>query len=189
MRTDDLAVEIRQGRPDDIDALGVVGPAAYAEAYGYLWRDPRAYLRQLTTFSATAFSRVMGSDGTRLWVATLDGAIVGFLTMRLRVSEPINGADGGAEIARLYILGPSRRLRVGQKLLAAAIDEAVAEGCSHVWLQVMASADWARRAYVRWGFVEIGGTVYTGGVSEGLADMIVMSRPIAGSAGHRPGTP
>ena len=174
-------LEIRRCRMSDIDALGVVGPAAYAEAYAYLWDDPSAFLRQLTTFSAAAFGDLLKRGDARTWVSTLDGEIVGFLTMNPGVADPVTGASGGAEIARIYILGPARRLGIGPRLLAAATEEAVRKGCTYAWLHVMASADRARGAYARWGFVELGRTVFAGGVAAGFADMVVMSRSITGS--------
>jgi ribosomal protein S18 acetylase RimI-like enzyme len=183
MSADGAGVEIRRCRASDIEALGIVGPAAYAEAYGYLWDDPSAFLRQLTTFSASAFAGLLAREETRIWVATLCGDVVGFLSMNLGVADPITNADGGAEIGRIYILGPARRLRIGSRLLTAAIEEASATGCAYVWLDVMASADWARRAYAQWGFEELDGTTFTGGVAAGLADMLVMAKPTGGSAG------
>ena len=37
--------------------------------------------------------------------------------------------------------------------------QAKAEGCTYVWLDVMEHAEWARAAYERWGFSDIGGKV------------------------------
>ena len=146
----DARIDVRRGLPTDPNTLGVVGPAA----------------------------QHLGRENARIWVAVVEGDIVGFLTMNLGVADPVSGANGGAEIARIYILGPARRLRVGPWLLAAALEEAVTEGCSYVWLHVMASADWARRAYVKWGFEEKGTTLYAGGVRVGFEEMVVMVRPI-----------
>ena len=175
MATNGPKILIRRAEEADLIALGIVGPAAYSEAYAYLWDDPHAFLRQLKTFSAEAFAKHLSRENARVWVAEIDDDIVGFLTMNLGAADPVTGSAGGAEIARIYILGPARRLRLGRRLMEAAIDEALAEGTAYVWLHVMASAEWARRAYLQWGFSELGGTTFTGGVAAGLTDMVVMA--------------
>ena len=179
MAWEESEVVIRRATEADAGALGVVGPAAYAETYAYLWDDPLAYLRQLTTFSTSAFAELIARENAHVWVAAIRGEIVGFLSMNLDTADPVTGAGHGAEIARIYILRQARRLRLGHRLLEAAIEESLAEGTAYVWLHVMASADWARRAYAQWGFSELGGTAFAGGVAEGLADMVVMARPIS----------
>lgn len=48
-------VTIRRASGCDAEALGVVGPAAYAATYHYLWNDCVALAHQLNTFSKSAF--------------------------------------------------------------------------------------------------------------------------------------
>ncbi len=178
MEFDEPKILIRRAQATDLALLGVVGPAAYAEAYAYLWGNPRAFLRQLKTFSEGAFAEHLHRETARIWVAMVNGDIVGFLTMNLGAADPVTGSAGGAEIARIYILGPASRLRLGRRLLKAAMEQALAEGAAYVWLHVMASADRARRAYLQWGFSELGRTTFTGGVAAGLSEMVVMAMPI-----------
>lgn len=80
------------------------------------------------------------------------GTIVGFLSMIVGSIDPIERRPGGAEILRIYIIGPAQRTGVGRLLLDAAIHKAASEGLSHVWLDVIASATAARRAYATWVF-------------------------------------
>ena len=83
--------------------------------------------------------------------------VVGFLSMIVGSVDPAERRLGGAEIPRIYIIEPAQRTGLGRLLLDAAIEQAVTEGLSHAWLDVMASATAARRAYAKWGFREIGG--------------------------------
>jgi len=175
---DGSQIRVRRASPNDAPALGVVGPAAYAEAYASFWDQPSAYLRQLATFGEAAFRACLEGDAARVWVAEAQGDILGFLIMNPQTPDPVTNRPGGAELARVYVLGPARRLGVGRRLLCAAIEEAAAAGCAYVWLHVLAAADWARRAYVRWGFSELGATEFTGGVADGFAGMIVMSKAV-----------
>ena len=61
-------------------------------------------------------------------------------------------------------------------LLDAAIEQAGIEGLSHIWLDVMASATAARRAYARWGFREIGRRRYERPVKADLSEMVVLMK-------------
>lgn len=66
-----------------------------------------------------------------------------------------------------------------QQAVTVFVQPATAHGASHLWLDVMASAEWARRAYAGWGFREIGTARFEKGVREELADMVVMVRELA----------
>jgi GNAT superfamily N-acetyltransferase len=132
--------------------LGVIGPAAYAEAYGYLWDKPDTYACYLATLSADAFANLLANPNAGLWIAELGARVVGFLSMLLDSPDPVERRPGGAEIARLYLLAPARNLGLGSRLFDAATTEAREHGATYLWLEAMASAEWARIAYARWGF-------------------------------------
>jgi diamine N-acetyltransferase len=63
-------------------------------------------------------------------------------------------------------------------LVDAAVKQAAAEGLSYVWLDVMASADRARRAYAKWGFYELSSKRFQKTVKTGLSDMVVLAKEI-----------
>lgn len=169
---------IRPATPADSRALGIVAPAAYAEAYSYLWADVAAYAGHLETFSEAAFAALLARDDVRIFVAERDGALVGFLSMFAGSLDPVMARPGGFEVARIYLLAAARRGGLGRRLLAAAIAEAARLGGDYVWLDVMETADWAQRAYARWGFEAIGRQTFHKPVREGMAEMIVMARPL-----------
>jgi diamine N-acetyltransferase len=151
----------------DAPDLGIIGPAAYAAAYHDDWDDPVAFFWQLQTFGAEAMEATLARPDARVWIARQDGVGVGFLTMFVGSLEPINQRPKGAEIPRIYLLPGARRGGIGKKLLEAAEKQAREDGCDHVWLDVMEHAEWARAAYERWGFSEIGGKTFAGGLRPG----------------------
>lgn len=151
----------------DAADLGIIGPAAYAAAYHDDWDDAVGFFHQLKTFGAEAMAATLERENARVWIARQDGAGVGFLTMFVGSLEPINQRQGGAEIPRIYLLPGARRGGIGRKLLDAAAAQAKAEGCSYVWLDVMEHAEWARAAYERWGFTDIGGNTFAGSLRPG----------------------
>ena len=151
----------------DAGDLGVIGPAAYAAAYHDDWDDAVAFFHQLKTFGEDAFSQTMARPDARVWIARDEDVGVGFLTLFVGSLEPINQRSHGAEIPRIYLLPGARRGGIGKKLLEAAEAQAKAEGCDYVWLDVMEHAEWARAAYERWGFTDIGGKTFSGGLRPG----------------------
>ena len=168
--------------PDDAGLLGIIGPAAYAEAYGHLWDRPDAYADQLQTFGWDAVKLLLARPDARVWVGETRGTVVGFLSMIIGSIDPVEHRPGGALLPRIYILGPARRMGLGRLLLDAAMGQAAVEGLSHVWLDVMVSADSARSAYLKWGFCEIGGRVFGKPVRPGLSDMVVMTKEVRQAA-------
>lgn len=151
----------------DAADLGIIGPAAYAAAYHDDWDDAVGFFHQVQSFGPEAMAATLARADARVWIARQDSAGVGFLTMFVGSLESINQRADGAEIPRVYLLPGARRGGIGKKLLEAAEAQARSEGCSYVWLDVMEHAEWARAAYERWGFADIGGKTFSGGLRPG----------------------
>lgn len=170
---------IRRAAPSDIPALGLIGPAAYAEAYGDWWETPAAYYTYLQGFGAAAFEALFALPEAQVWLAEIDGAPVGFLTMRLDTPDPVSNEAGGAEIGKIYMLGSVRGAGVGRALLDVAEAEARAAGAAYLWLDSMERAEWAWRAYERWGFVRIGDITLDNGLKPDRTTLLVMKRALS----------
>lgn len=151
---------IRRATSADAEALGYIGPAAYAAVYSYMWDDSTAFARQLATFSAAAFRDLLARADVRGWIAEIGSEPVGFLTMILNSPNPVDAAPNGAEIPRIYLLAGSGRSGLGRRMMDEALAAARAEGLDHVWLAVKGSAEHAQAAYLKWGF-ELHGMVQT----------------------------
>ena len=159
----------------DAETLGVVGPAAYAATYHYLWSDCVALAHQLDTFSKSAFLVLLQRDESRVWIAEIAGKVVGFLTMLINSENPITHDTGGAEISGIYLLPGSQKMGIGMQLLNVAKEHAIELELTHMWLDVMESATEARNAYYKWGFSEIGRKDFPRQVKADLSKMIVLS--------------
>lgn len=168
-------VMIRRATVHDADKLGVVGPAAYAATYHYLWSDCVALAHQLDTFSKSAFLTLLQREESSVWVAEIAGEIVGFLAMLINSKNPITHDTSGAEISRIYLLPGSQKMGIGKQLLNAAQEYANKLKLTHMWLDVMESATAARGAYCKWGFSEIGCKKFSRQVKENFSNMLVLS--------------
>lgn len=169
---------IRRAVPSDAALLGTIGPAAYAESYGDWWQTLAAYYAFLSTFSTQAFMTMLAQPEIRVWIAEADHGPAGFLTMRLGVADPVTDQLGGAEIPKFYLLGLSRGMGIGRALIDVAIAEAQSEGATYLWLEAMAEASWARRAYEEWGFAKIGAVALDNGLKPDRAIKLIMRRTL-----------
>jgi diamine N-acetyltransferase len=169
---------IRRATTSDITMLGLIGPAAYAEAYGDWWSTPAAYYAYLQGFSAAAFAAFFALPEARVWVAEIDSAPVGFLTMRLNTPDPVSGETGGAEIGKIYMLGSERGTGIGRALFDAAEAEARCAGAAYLWLDSMERAEWAWRVYEWWGFLRIGEITLDNGLKADRTTLLVMKHAL-----------
>jgi len=169
---------VRPARPEDCAALGVIAPAAYAASYAYLWDDAGAFVDQLRSFDAGVFAEQIDDPAIRIWLAETAGAPVGFLLLKFGSDEPVGKRPGGAEIPRIYFLPQGTGCGLGKRLFDEAEKAARAQGARYLWLDAMASADHAQRAYEKWGFEKIGRDRFPKNVREGEEEMIVMIKPL-----------
>lgn len=169
---------VRVATAADVDALGTVGPLAYAQAYGDWWVDKRALAEHARSFEAAAFAALLAEPHVGVWIAEQNGLPVGFLTMHRDSLDPVRGRTNGVELRRIYLLQAAMRGGLGRLLAETALREAGNEGYDHAWLDVMAQADWAVAAYRRWGFAEIGRQMFENTLRGDLREMIVMARDL-----------
>ncbi len=172
------AFSIRRATPEDAGALGVIAPAAYAAAYAYLWDDVAAFVDQLKSFNVDVFADQIADPQFAVWLVEAEGAPVGFLTLKFDSPEPVGGRPGGAEIPRIYFLPQASGRGLARRLAQEAEKAASAYGARYLWLDAMASADWAQRTYEKWGFSMIGRDRFPKNVRDGEADMIVMIKTL-----------
>lgn len=172
------ARRVRIATAADTEALGAVGPVAYAQAYGDWWADAAALAEHARTFNASAFAELLADTGATVWIAERDDQPVGFLTMHRDQPNPATARANGVELRRIYLLQTATGTGLGRMLTEHAIALARTEGYDHVWLDVMAQADWAVSAYRRWGFAEIGRKMFANTLRGDLREMIVMARDI-----------
>ena len=172
-------MHVRAAMPGDVEPLGIIGPAACAEAYGGFWQQAGAFAEHLATFGPGYFADLLERPDARVWVSEADGAVVGYAVLLSGALDPVERRPGGAELSRLYLLAAARGLGLGRQLLEATMAQARCDGASHLWLEAMEAADWALRAYQAWGFRAIGRTRFEKPVRPELRGMIVMARDLA----------
>jgi GNAT superfamily N-acetyltransferase len=169
---------VRLAGENDAAQLGIIGPASYAAAYGYLWPDPAQLATHLASFGEASVREGMARDDTRFWLVESGGTAIGF-AMVVRPSEnPTTSRSNGCELRRMYLLSNVRGLGLGRQLFDEVVADAKEQGCDHIWLDVMDTADWAYATYLRWGFLEIGARQFDEAVYPDRRGMIVLAKDL-----------
>ncbi len=101
-----------------------------------------------TPWSRTSFRNLLGRNDAHLWVALIDGEIVGYAVVWHVLRE--------AELGNLAVARKWRRLGLGQRLLDWALAEAGGRGAERVFLEVRESNETAHQLYERRGFRPVG---------------------------------
>jgi ribosomal protein S18 acetylase RimI-like enzyme len=106
--------------------------------------------------SAAALAEIVDSPHSVLFLARLDGRLVGSLTLALyRIPTGLK-----AWIEDVVVDGSAREMGVGEALNVAAIEEARRRGAKHVSLTSRAARETANRLYQRLGFDRYETNVY-----------------------------
>ncbi len=140
-------IEVRRARPAEFDAVGaLLGDTYLAEGWA-----SGGYLPVLRDVAARAAQSLV-------LVALEDGRVVGSVTVATGGGRYAEQAGPGEAVVRMLLTDPALRGRgVGGALMDAALDAAVADGCTRVRLSTQAEMASAHRLYERLGFVRTPG--------------------------------
>jgi ribosomal protein S18 acetylase RimI-like enzyme len=136
-------VLVRRARPEDLEAVGAITVAAYSQFTQGPDDSYVAKLRDAATRDREA----------ELWVAELDGAPVGTVTIALPGSPWREiAADDEGEFRMLAVSPAARRRGVGDALTRLVLERFRALGFRAVVLSSLAQMTDAHRVYERLGF-------------------------------------
>jgi ribosomal protein S18 acetylase RimI-like enzyme len=139
-------VIVRRARPADLEAVGEVTVAAYAEFTTGPDDHYIAKLRDAATRDREA----------ELWVAELGGAVVGTVTITPEGSPWREiGEPGEGEFRMLAVAPTARRQGVGEALMQLVFDRFRELGSHAIVLSSLAEMTSAHRVYERLGFVRM----------------------------------
>jgi GNAT superfamily N-acetyltransferase len=112
---------VRRGRPDDRSELVVLELEAR-----HALEDARGGARWLATHPAEGPSWSALDQG-RVFVADLDGAVLGYLVWSLDAADPVERV---ARVESVYVTPGAREVGFGDELLAAAVETARQAGAT-----------------------------------------------------------
>ncbi|HEY4216067.1 MAG TPA: GNAT family N-acetyltransferase [Gemmatimonadaceae bacterium] len=173
----DRNVSLRRAEASDARLLAQLGARLFERAFGSSTtpQDMAAYLA--SAFSVEIQSAELADPDRVTWIAEDAGkAAVGYLMLRRGTRSNGVTAVRPAELQRIYVDPTVQGQRVGESLVNACIEQAIAWHCDELWLGVWDQNARAIEFYRRMGFREVGTQTFSIGSDE--QSDFVMSRTL-----------
>lgn len=164
---------LRPARPDDADALALVGAATFLESFAGLIDGAGLVAHCAKQHSADAY-RAYFAKGAKAWLAEIEpgGAPVGYAL--LCEPEIEHAQPGDIELKRIYLLSRFQGSPIASSLMQAVIAEAA--GATRLLLGVKDDNHRAFSFYAKHGFETIGTRCFD--VGGKTYDDFVLARPL-----------
>lgn len=190
--TTSYPVAVRAATPADASTLAAVGARTFVATYA---ADglPGLVDHVRASFSPARQAAELADASVTHLVAEQDGEPIGYAMLSDTAAPAAVRAAAPLQLARLYVDEDVQGRGVGGALMSEVRAVAADRGHDVLWLTVWTRNRRARAVYARWGFVDVGSTVFdTAGdrqVDRVLALPLVMPRPApAGARGAGRGT-
>jgi diamine N-acetyltransferase len=147
---------VRRANAADAPALSKIAAATFVETFGHLYppEDLQAYLRK--TYSLDRCREQLTDPAMGVWFAMLGDEPAGFIVVG-RCKLPVANLEPTAgEIQQLYVYAKHHNLRIGTRLMDAALDWLLSTGRDPLYVGVWSENYGAQRLYGRYGFVKHG---------------------------------
>jgi hypothetical protein len=143
-------------RPSDIDTLLTLSRKTFYDAFEHL-NNPDDF----EAYTSKAFTREqllseINNPDSEFYFALSDGEAVGYIKMNYRNAQAEFQDPDAVEVSRIYVMASQQGKKIGNQLLDFAIDKAINDKLSYIWLGVWEHNHAAQRFYERNGFVKIG---------------------------------
>jgi ribosomal protein S18 acetylase RimI-like enzyme len=150
-------VTVRPAGPGDAARLTAIGRASFLEAFAGILDGDDILVHCATQHAPAVYESWLAEDRKRLWLAEADRrAPVGYAASAPPDLPLPDLSPADIEIKRLYVLHRFHGLKLGWRLMQAALDEAKRTGFRRALVGVYHGNDGAIAFYERIGFRRIG---------------------------------
>lgn len=125
---------IRPARADDALCLGVLATQVFLDTYARKGITQTIAAEVRSAFSTEAIAVMLVAFNTTVFIAEVEGHVVGFVQITLGAQQALAPAGRQVELDRLYIQEPFTRQGIGNALLLAAEKAAAQQGAQVMWL-------------------------------------------------------
>jgi GNAT superfamily N-acetyltransferase len=156
-------VTIRYARPSDNVLLAEMGARTFYETFGAdnTPENMAAYLAK--SYGPEQQAAEIADPSMVILIAEVEGAAVGFATLRMGAREEGITGTRPMELKRIYSVQEWIGHGIGAALMQASLDEAQHRGYDSLWLSVWEHNPRAIAFYQRWGFMEVGTAIFVVG--------------------------
>jgi ribosomal protein S18 acetylase RimI-like enzyme len=140
----DAATLLELSRKTFFDAFLHQNNIANMEAYAYV------------AFTLEKFEKELNNADSEFYFALIEGNIAGYIKLNYNGAQTeLQDADA-LEIERIYVLSEYQGQQIGKHLISFAIDTAISQKCSYIWLGVWEHNTKAISFYKNKGFEPFG---------------------------------
>jgi diamine N-acetyltransferase len=145
-------IDIKKATLLDIDHLQKIGRQTFYETFsaGNTEENMKKYLDEV--FSREKLADELNNPGAEIYLALLDGQVIGYLKLNFGASQTELKDDRAIEIERIYVSKNFHGKMVGQKLYDKAIEIARQKNAEYIWLGVWEENPRAIHFYKKNGF-------------------------------------
>jgi diamine N-acetyltransferase len=149
-------VTINLVRLSDIDTLLALSRKTFYDAFEHL-NNPEDF----EAYTSKAFTREqllseINNPDSAFYFAVLDDEVVGYMKLNYQNAQAEFQDTDAIEVSRIYVLANQQGKKTGNQLLDFAINKAIDDKMSYIWLGVWEHNHAAMRFYERNGFIKVG---------------------------------
>jgi diamine N-acetyltransferase len=172
-----MSITIRPCRPEDAEALALVGQATFLETYAGTMPASDIVAHCKTEHGEALYANWLETPGYRLWAAEMaeGGSIIGYAALT-PPDLPVPTGERDVELKRIYLLNRFHGTGVGAKLMTAVLEAAAQAGFTRMLLGVFGGNSRAMAFYARQGYAEAGVRKFRVGANE--YDDLVLARSL-----------
>ena len=151
-----LSIEIKKVTITDIDTLLTLSRKTFFDAFLYTNNlvDMEAYAS--TAFTLQKFEKELSNADSEFYFALIEGNITGYIKLNYNTAQTELQDSAALEIERIYVLNEYQGQQIGKQLINFAIDTAISQNISYVWLGVWEHNTKAISFYKSKGFEQFG---------------------------------
>ncbi|MCW5911094.1 MAG: GNAT family N-acetyltransferase [Cyclobacteriaceae bacterium] len=145
-------IQVREAIFDKIPAMRHVAITSYTDTFADSNTPENLKAFFEATYNLPRFEQEFHEPGSKLYLAFDEDEVVGFV--RLRKSDEVVSylGENTIELQRLYVLTSAQGKSVGRLLMEQALQYAVSNQLTWIWLGVWEKNYKAQKFYSRWGF-------------------------------------
>jgi len=153
-------VVIRGAVPRDALCIGVIGMQVFLDTYATEGIRESIAREVLESFSPDVISKLLIQPDIALFVAQMNGHLIGFAQIAMQASHELICTPNVAELQRLYVQERFTGKGIGYRLLQEAEKHAQLGGASMLWATVWAGNERALDFYPRQAYEHLGSPSY-----------------------------
>ncbi|MBD1384816.1 GNAT family N-acetyltransferase [Mucilaginibacter rigui] len=151
-----LSVEIKKVTIADIDTLLNLSRKTFFDAFAHLNNAADMESYAANAFIKQRFEEELRNPGSEFYFALFEGNIAGYIKLNYNTAQTELQDPAALEIERIYILNEYQGKQIGKQLIDFAIDTAISQKLSYVWLGVWEHNTKAISFYKNKGFEQFG---------------------------------